>query len=202
MPIRTATDVIEATPAMDAELLAAIARGDREALATLHHRYAAMLLGLLHRLLGSRCDAEDVLQDVFLQIWRQAGDFDDTRGRAAAWMATLARSRALDRLSVVTTRSRLDAARTACDVGDMLATDPSDTAIDAEEARRVRRAVAELPDTQRTVLLLAYWKGLSHSEIARHLAAPLGTVKSSARSGLEKLRALLRHDVTGREDHA
>ncbi len=202
MPTRTATDVIEATPATDAELLAAIAYGDREALATLHHRHAPMLLGLLYRLLGSRSDAEDVLQEVFLQIWRQADDFDPSRGRAATWMTTLARSRALDRLRIATVRSRLDAARAVREVADMLGIDPSETAIDGEEALRVRRAVAQLPDAQRTVLLLAYWKGFSQSQIAHHLSAPLGTVKSSARLGLENLRTLLRRDVGGREDHA
>jgi RNA polymerase sigma-70 factor (ECF subfamily) len=202
VPTRTATDVIEPTPATDAELLAAIAHHDRLALASLHDRHAPMLLGLLHRMLGTRADAEDVLQDVFLQIWRKAGAFDDARGRPVHWMATLARSRALDRLRVMTARSRLDAVRGARDVVETLAADPSESAIDAEEARQVRRALAQLPDTQRTVLLLAYWKGDSQSEIARRLAAPLGTVKSSARLGLERLRVLLRHDGTARGDPA
>jgi RNA polymerase sigma-70 factor (ECF subfamily) len=151
-----------------------------------------MLLGLLHRILGMRSDAEDVLQDVFVQIWRQAGDFDERRGRPVRWMVTLARTRALDRLSVLTTRSRLDRVRAFRDVVDVVVVDPSEAAVDADEARRVRRAVAQLPESQRTVLLLAYWNGLSQSEIAHLLATPLGTVKSSARLGLEKLRVLLR----------
>lgn len=200
MPTRTAIDALQrdaaadAIPATDAALLASIACGDRHALATLHHRHAAMLLGMLHRLLGSRADAEDVLQEAFLQIWRKAGEYDPARGRAVHWLATLARSRALDRLGVAAARRRLDASHAASDVVDACGDDPSDAATDAEEARRVRRALAQIPDTQRAVLELAYWNGLSQSEIARRLDAPLGTIKSSARLGLAKLRGLLGDD--------
>jgi RNA polymerase sigma-70 factor (ECF subfamily) len=180
----------EPAPITDAALLAAIAHGDRQAFVALYHRYASNLLGLLQRILGSRTEAEDMLQEVFLQIWKKAAEFDERRGRAFPWLVTLARSRALDRLSVLSSRTRLDALRVVDDPIDEMA-DPVDDASLAEQARHLRRALGEIPDSQRNVLLLSYWKGLSQSEIARHLGAPLGTVKSNARLGLTKLRDLL-----------
>jgi RNA polymerase sigma-70 factor (ECF subfamily) len=185
-PCRTAP-----VPAPDADLLAATARGDRHAYAVLHHRHAPLLLGLLHRILGSRAEAEDVLQDVFLQIWRKAGDFDERRGRPLQWLTTLARSRALDRLSVLTARGRCDAMRARLEAGEPAVADPVDDAAGAEDARGLRQALAQIPEAQRRVLLLAYFEGLSQSEIACRLGVPLGTVKSNARLGLTKLRDLL-----------
>ena len=177
-------------PSADWELLAAVARGDRHAIAELHRRHAAALLGLLYRILGSRSEAEDVLQEVFLQVWRRAGDFDAGRGHPFRWLATLARHRALDRLSVLTTRTRLAACQPA-DPAEDLTPDPMLGASLAEDARQLRAALAQIPEAQRRVLLLAYFNGLSQSEIASQLGLPLGTVKSNARLGLTKLRDLL-----------
>ncbi len=179
----------------DVELLSAVAQGDRQAYAALHQRYGAILLGLLARILQSRAEAEDVLQEVFVQIWRKAGDFDPLRGRPFHWLTTLARSRGPDRLSVLSSRYRLAAGRAHYLPHDEVP-DPVDEASLAEEARHVRSALAQIPEAQRKVLLLAYFQGLSHSEIAARLGAPLGTVKSHARLGLTKLRDLLRADGT------
>jgi RNA polymerase sigma-70 factor (ECF subfamily) len=173
----------------DAVLLAAVARGDREAFAALYHRHGAVLLGLLCRILRSRTEAEDVLQDVFLQVWRRARDFDEVRGRGFVWLTTLARSRALDRLDRIASRQRTAAA--ASDAEGEPAPDPAELADAAEDTRRLARALAELPAVQRHVLLLAYFEGLTQSEIAERLRQPLGTVKSHVRLGLGKLRALL-----------
>jgi RNA polymerase sigma-70 factor (ECF subfamily) len=174
----------------DADLLSAVARGDRQAYAALHRRYAPVLLGLIVRILDSRPEAEDVLQEVFLQIWRRAGDFDAGRGRPFTWLVTLARSRALDRLSVLHSRTRLSAVH-ARDPVCPDAVDPVHAASFAEHARRLRDALAQIPEAQRQVLLLAYFEGLTQVEIARRIGAPLGTVKSHVRLALTKLRDLL-----------
>jgi RNA polymerase sigma-70 factor, ECF subfamily len=174
----------------DAELLDAIARGDREAYAAIYRRYASILLGLLIRIFRDRSEAEDVLQEAFVQIWKRAGDFDERRGQALHWLATVARNRALDRLSTLRSRERI-AARQPLDPSPEESADPAEEASLAEDAREVRRALGEIPESQRRVLLLAYFEGLSQSEIAARLDAPLGTVKSHARLGLMKLREVL-----------
>ena len=176
-------------PATDAELLSAVARGDRDAYAAVYARYGRILLGLLMRILGDRAEAEEVLQDVFLQVWRRAADYDGSRGRPFVWLTTLARNRALDRIDALRSRQRAAAGATSA-IGS--APDPAELASVAEDGCRLRRALAEIPAAQREVLLLGYFEGLSQSEIAARLGAPLGTVKSHARLGLTKLRALLR----------
>lgn len=174
----------------DSELLHAIARGDEKALASLYDRYRLILFGLILRILHSRDEAEDVLQDLFLQIWKRASDFDETRGRPFTWLVTLARSRAIDRLRSLGSRSRgtTEAARTIPDSWG----DAADDAWRSEQCAIVRRALAELPEDQRRAILLAYFEGLTQTEIAARLSAPLGTVKTRMRSGMMKLRELLR----------
>ena len=175
--------------AADVELLHAVARGDEAALARLYDAYRVILFGLLIRILNSREEAEDILQDVFVQVWRRAKDFDEKRGRPFTWLVTLARSRAIDRLRLLGARQRLvtGAAQEKTEaVSDAL----TDTIRQAQK-ETVRRALAELPDEQKQTLMLAYFEGLTQSEIAAKLNAPLGTVKTRMRSGLIKLRALL-----------
>ena len=174
----------------DGELLHAIARGDEQALAFLYDRYRLILFGLILRILHSRDEAEDVLQELFLQIWKRAADFDETRGRPFTWLVTLARSRAIDRLRSLESRSRgaTEAARTIPDSWG----DAADDAWKSEQGAIVRRALAELPEDQRRAILLAYFEGLTQAEIAARLGAPLGTVKTRMRSGMMKLRELLR----------
>ena len=173
----------------DADLLHAIARGDESALAALYDRYHSILLGLLLRILHSRVEAEDVLQEVFLQIWQRAANFDEARGRAFTWMVTLARSRAIDRLRSLQSRQRAD--DTALRDAPEPAGDASDDAYHAEQREIVRAALAEIPEEQRRALMLAYFEGMTQSEIAARLGQPLGTVKTRMRSGLGKLRDML-----------
>jgi len=175
--------------AEDGALLSAVARGDTDAYAAFYHRHCAAVLGLLFRILRSRSEAEDVLQDVFLQIWRQAGEFSATRGVPFVWLTTLARSRAFDRLDAIASRQRT-VARAAGAVSECVP-DPGELASSAEDEWRLRRALAHVPDAQRDVLLLAYFEGLSQSAISARLDMPLGTVKSNARLGLVKLRQQL-----------
>ena len=131
----------------DVELLRAIARGDREAYAALYDRHGAILLGLLSRILRSRSEAEDVLQEVFLQVWLRAGDFDARRGGAFPWLALLARSRALDRLSTLGSRARWHTAETPDDARGALP-DPADEASLAEEGRLLRQALGDIPSSE------------------------------------------------------
>ncbi|MGH7896581.1 MAG: sigma-70 family RNA polymerase sigma factor [Candidatus Binatia bacterium] len=181
----------------DAELLSAIAAGDRDACRALYQRYAPILLGLLDRILCDRGEAEEVLQEVFLQIWKKADHFDARRGRALHWLATIARNRALDRRSTLESRRRLSAA-TLPEAPREEPPNPAEQANLAEEASQLHRALAAISDPQRNVLVLAYFDGLSQSEIADRLGLPLGTVKSHARIGLGKLRDILRSCGTER----
>jgi RNA polymerase sigma-70 factor (ECF subfamily) len=169
--------------------MSAIARGDSNALGELYDRYGAILFGLLVRILHDRSEAEDVLQEVFVQTWRRAGDFDPSRGRVLAWLAMLARSRALDRRRALASRNRT--AAEAGDESDERSPDAVLQAMVAEDARRVRRALESIPEAQREVLRLAYFEGLSQREIAARLTRPLGTVKTHTRLGLLRLRELL-----------
>ena len=181
------------TDAEDAELLRAVARGQEPAFARIYDRYSPILLGLLLRILRSRPEAEDVLQEVFLQVWRQARAFDAERGRAFTWLVTLARSRAIDRLRAADSRERV-AQRSAEETPSVAASQgcAEDEAERAERAEAVRAALAELPEEQRQVLLLAYLDGMSQSEIAVAKNQPLGTVKTRTRTGLKRLSEALR----------
>jgi RNA polymerase sigma-70 factor, ECF subfamily len=173
----------------DVDLLHAIALRDEQALASLYDRYRVILFGLTVRILNSREEAEDVLQEVLLQVWRQAADFDEQRGRPFTWLVTLARSRAIDRLRQLAARQRLATASV-----QEASEEVSDAALDAvksEQSAIVRSALAELPEEQRRTLLLAYFEGLTQSEIAERLKIPLGTIKTRMRSGMIKLRELL-----------
>ena len=181
------------TDAEDAELLRAVARGDESAFARVYDRYSPILLGLLLRILRSRAEAEDVLQEVCLQVWQQARSFDPSRGRPFTWLVTLARSRAIDRLRAVDSRERA-AQRSAEDAppAPPAAGWADEEALRAERAEAVRNALGELPEEQRQVLLLAYLEGMSQSEIAAAKNQPLGTVKTRTRAGLKRLSEALR----------
>ena len=181
----------ESAKASDVELLHAIARGDEAALARLYDAYRVILFGLLVRILNSREEAEDILQEVFVQVWRRAKDFDEKRGRPFTWLVTLARSRAIDRLRLLAARQRLAVGAAQDQEQSETISDALSDAVRAEQQTVVRRALAELPEEQRNTLVLAYFDGLTQSEIASKLNAPLGTIKTRMRSGMIKLRALL-----------
>lgn len=180
----------------DIELLHAVARGEEPAFISLYDRYSSILLGLLLRILHSRAESEDVLQDVFLQVWQQARAFDASRGRPFTWLVTLARSRAIDRLRLLDSRHRT-ATRATEEVPEIVQKGVDDVAISSELGELVRGALDDLPDEQRRTLVLAYLEGLSQSEIAARLGQPLGTVKTRTRAGLLKLQGILREKFKG-----
>lgn len=169
-----------------------MASGDERALAELYDRHATLLYSLSAAILGDAADAEEAVADAFAQAWRSAGAFAPERGSAVAWLTTIARTRALDLLRSRRRRARVLEA--ALSMGDELpvspapADDPLDESLHAEIQREVQRELRALPEAQRRVLELAYFGGLSQSEIAAELAQPLGTVKTRTRAGLEKLR--------------
>jgi RNA polymerase sigma-70 factor (ECF subfamily) len=182
--------VVALTNEGDAALVRAVADGDRQSLARLYDRYAGQLLALGQRILADRREAEDLLHDVFLEVWRQAGSYDAERGSVRAWLLMRLRSRALDR------RKAAGFARVVSIEERRLPEPPSappsgeDPAF-APDREAVRRALAELPAEQRQVLELGYFEGLSSSEIAERVAAPIGTVKSRVAAALAKLRSCL-----------
>jgi len=165
----------------DEDLLARVAGGDRDAFGDLYQRYARAVLGLALRRLGDRGRAEDAVQEAFASIWRSARSYRRERGPVAPWLYTVARNAIADR-----GRARIELPVEPTDT-------PSDEAGPPERAEqswvswRVHRALEELPETERSVLELAYWGGLSQSEISDFLAVPLGTVKTRTRSGLRRL---------------
>ena len=166
--------------AIDAALVGAVARGDREALARLYDRHAAVLLGLALRIVRDRRAAEDLLHDVFLEAWRSAKDFDPKRGRVRTWLTIRMRSRALD------LQKSARVSRNAGDAGLELVA--GETAAGNPDHTRVREALAALSPDQRRVIELAYFEGLSCSEIATTLEVPIGTVKSRTAAALDRLR--------------
>ena len=169
--------------------LARMAAGDASALADLYDRHGRAVYSLACRILGDRTEAEDITQDVFSQAWRQAAQYDPRRATAVGWLLMMSRSRSIDRLRARRTRPQTMA-------GDMPeAADPAAGAeagvIGAESAARVREALGALPESQRAAIELAYYGGLSHTDIAGRLSEPLGTIKTRIRTGLLSLRAAL-----------
>jgi RNA polymerase sigma-70 factor (ECF subfamily) len=172
----------------DRGLIARIESRDADALALLYDRHSARLLGLAQRILGDTGEAEEVLQEVFLHVWKAAATFDASRGPVLAWLLVATRSRSIDRL-----RSR----RPGRSAGVRSLEEAPETAsredIEADAAGReweakCRAAIGQLPEDQRRALELAYFEGLTHQEIAQRTATPLGTVKTRVRLGLMKLR--------------
>jgi RNA polymerase sigma-70 factor (ECF subfamily) len=169
-----------------------LAAGDGAALAGLYDRHARAVYSIALRIVGDEADAEDVVQDVFAQVWRQASRYDETRGTVEAWLVMMARTRAIDRLRA--RRARPDSAATLADDSSTQPAalmDPGDALTAARDAQRIRDALLELPLLQRLVIELAYFEGLTQSQIADRLEQPLGTVKTRIRLGLLKLRDVL-----------
>lgn len=171
-------------------LIAQLASHDRRAFASFYDRTAGFVFGLLLRILRDRDVAEEVAQEVYVQLWRSAKTFDPSRSSGLAWIATVARSRAIDRLrSDASLRTAISGLAEQPNVDDSV--DPQEEASLSERRGRVRQALRALPTEQRLTIELAYFQGLSHSEIARKTDTPLGTVKTRIRAAIDKLEQLL-----------
>ena len=177
--------VLRLEDASDGELLRRIASRDHSAFELLYRRYARSVYGLALRLLGDRGRAEDAVQETFTSIWRSAARYRPERGPGAPWLYAIARNAIVDRA-----RARRDP---LAEHPDEPSRDPGppERAEHAELSWQVHRALADLPEHERSVLELAYWSGLSQSEIASFLNIPLGTVKTRTRSGLARLAGVL-----------
>ena len=170
------------------DLFARIVAGDREAFAAFYDLHAPVLFGFCVRILKDARDAEDVLQETFVQAWRDARRFDAARASVRGWLFTIARSRALDRWR---SRRSFDRRITAADTPILeQAAGAADESAAADVRDFVERALAQLNENEQAVLRLAYFEGLTQEEIAARLSEPLGTVKSRTRSGLSKMRTI------------
>jgi RNA polymerase sigma-70 factor (ECF subfamily) len=175
---RAATNVVST----DAMLMSAIRSGDEQAMAQLYERYSSIVYSVALRVLGDTGAAEDILQEVFMQLWRSPDTFDATRGSLPGWLAVITRNRAIDSL-----RKR----RPETDITDVIVSIEPDLVGGAELSRaleRIRDALGGMPPAQRSALEMAFFEGLTHIEIAEKTGQPLGTIKTRIRAGLLTLR--------------
>jgi RNA polymerase sigma-70 factor (ECF subfamily) len=166
----------------DAVLVSAIRSGDEQAMAQLYERYSAIVYSVALRVLGDTGAAEDILQEVFMQLWRSPDTFDATRGSLPGWLAVITRNRAIDSL-----RKR----RPEADITDVILCIEPDLVRSAEWSRAletIRGTLGSMPSPQRSALEMAFFEGLTHSEIAEKTGEPLGTIKTRIRTGLLTLR--------------
>jgi RNA polymerase sigma-70 factor (ECF subfamily) len=178
----------------DFELMLRIERGDADALGTIYDRYGGLVYTLGVRILRDRSEAEELVSDVFLEIWRRAKRYDPARGAPMTYLVTLARSRAIDRQRSASFQARGKTSASGNQNTASTAADPTAIAILGENARQVRAALAQLDPVYRQAVEMAFFDGLTHNQIAEKLAKPLGTVKTYIRQGLIRLRDCLRNE--------
>jgi len=179
------TTAIDSTPeAPDVVLIHRMADGDEAALAALYDRYAGLVFSVAKRIVGDRSTAEEILQDIFHQAWRTASSFDSSRGSFAGWLLVAARNRAIDRLR----RRQGEALDRAGEEKVALAASLETAAAQNLMLSKVRKVLVELPSAQRAALEMAYFEGMTHSEIAERTGEPLGTIKTRLRTALGTLK--------------
>ncbi|HEV2696060.1 MAG TPA: sigma-70 family RNA polymerase sigma factor [Verrucomicrobiae bacterium] len=173
----------------DVELLRRVATGDRAAFAEFYDLHSTLMFSVACKILNDPNEAQDVLQETFMQIWEKAARFDPKLGKASSWAATLTRNKAIDRIRASVRRTRL---ADEAGVESAIAAESTDTANESvhghEKARLIQSAITGLPAEQRKAIELAYFSGLTQDEISKQLHEPLGTIKARIRRGLLKLR--------------
>jgi RNA polymerase sigma-70 factor, ECF subfamily len=188
---RVATiQAVASDPMTDGELIARVGEGDSGAFELLYRRYARPVFALALRRLGDRGRAEDAVQETFASVWRSAGSYRQERGPGAPWLYAVARNAIVDRRRALGEPPAEGVEEASKDAG------PAERAESSWTAWRVHRALAELPENERRLIELAYWGGLSQSEIAQFLNVPLGTVKTRTRSALARLADLLEGELS------
>ena len=207
MKTKTHTSVTQSTPASavpllspeaheEARLLEKVGRGDRASFDELHRRMQTLLFSTAMGVLNNREAAEDVVQDVFVQIWEKASSYDSARGKASTWVITLTRNKSIDRLRALNRRARLNSdfeeqGKTGIRFDDR---DSLVDAVVAEQAATIRTAIAKLNADQQAAIQLAFFDDMPYPAVAQRLHVPLGTVKARIRRGMKKLKNLLGDD--------
>lgn len=185
--------------ALEREWIRKIARGDQSGLESLYDAYAKYLYSFILSVVKKETDAEDVLQEVFLQVWEKSASFDINRGNVYTWIVTITRSRAVDRIRSKGYRNerRRDAGIRVEELPSGMSGSPLDLSIIEEQAGAVRDALISLPEEQRAVITTAYFGGFSQTEIAEKFNIPLGTVKTRMRLGMKRLQEVLAQRLHG-----
>ena len=181
----------QSSPAAAPDLVARIAGGDQAAFEQLYDQSSSLLFTLVSRIVGDPGDAADLLQEVYLEVWRKASNYDRARGAPMAWLVTLARSRAIDRVRALGSRGKgVTASLDDTPASDLIAGGADALAVHAAKERQalVWKAIEVLPLVQRQAIALAYYEGLTHVEISERLNVPLGTIKTRIRLAMDKLR--------------
>jgi RNA polymerase sigma-70 factor (ECF subfamily) len=190
---------VDYTALNDDTLIRLIVRADADALSELYDRYNRLVFSLAVATVGDRATAEEIVLDVFTRVWEKAATYRGEQARVSSWLSSITRYRAIDELRRRGARPQLE----SLDLADVAArtlrrANGPETAIELRlQRQRVRAALTELPEEQKQVLVLAYFQGYTHREIAEALDQPLGTVKTRIRLGMQKLRAMLHEEQVG-----
>lgn len=177
---------------VDAVVMSQLVAGDHLALSTLYDRYIGMVLAIGMRVLRDRGEAEALAEDVFVEAWRRSGSYDPERGSVATWLATMARSRAIDAVRRRQRQRQREGGEAALEAVTDESLSPVANTVLRDERTRIRACLADLTTEQRQAIELSYFEGLSHIEVATKLSRPLGTVKSHIRQALIRLRESFR----------
>ena len=189
----------DANSAIDLTLIRRIVARDETAVAELYDRHSRMIYSLILRILRAPADAEDVLQEVFVRVWTRGETYDERLGSPAAWLARIARNRAIDRFRSKRSRPEIEPVSETPTFDTMPSTNPADNpealTVEIATAGAIREAIAALPEGQRTLIAAAFFEGYTHQELASRFGVPLGTVKTRIRTGLIAMRERLEHLV-------